>query len=370
MRTFAVWVVVGAAACGGGGAGPVAAKGPLGPAVTKKQAERDAGGLIREIYDTVGRGKKDSLFSLLDDSLVVFGPRGVDALATRTDTLVALGDVIDPKAKRIPALRSNGIEVVASEGGHSAWAFDRVDINGRPHVAFAILENANDLWQLNAAVVAEIPKKTRVKSAVATDAVIPPGSTAKEKIEPDAREAVERFEKGLADQSAWGAELALAVDIDGQVTRGKKEIKKAWKQRMKAKTRAALAGEVTAATTPDGMLAWVSAPITRGAEGEPAMPARAFAVFARRDGEWKLAVFAETVAFGAKGDGVAFKKELPPPPIDEEEERAKRLAAQEKKDREELAAKKAAEKKAKKKKAAGSDETKPVKKKSKKAKKR
>ena len=75
---------------------------------------------------------EDSLFSLLEDTLVVFGPRKKDGLATRTDALVALGDAIDPKAKKKVSLRSGGLEVVSSSGGRSAWAFDSVTAGGEP----------------------------------------------------------------------------------------------------------------------------------------------------------------------------------------------------------------------------------------------
>jgi len=315
MRVLALLLVV---ACGGGGGGATKPAAPKQSAVDEKQAEKDAKGLVTEIYETLGRGNKDSLFSLLDDSLVVFGPRQMDALANRADTLVALGGVIDPKSKKKVTLRSGSLEVVASKGGRSAWAFDVVNIDGEPHAITAILVNTDDLWQVDAAVVAHMTDKSSMKTELAKDAVVPPGAAAKTKIDPDARAAVERFQKGLLDQELWGADLGSRSDaivvgpVAGEVTHGKKDIKKLWKKRLEAKVRAAASGDIVAATTPDGQLAWVTAPITRVEEGADPLPLRAFAVFEKSDNEWKLIALQESLAIGEPGSGTSFKKIVPP----------------------------------------------------------
>jgi ketosteroid isomerase-like protein len=320
MRALAVVVAV--AACGGGGGGgatkPKAAK---QSAVDEKQAEKDAKGLVTEIYETIGRGNKDSLFSLLDDSLVVFGPRKLDAPGNRAETLVALGGIVDPKKKL--ALRSGSLEVVASAGGRSAWAFDVVNIAGEPHAVMAILINTDDLWQLDAAMVAQMPAAIAMKAEAAKDSIVPPGAAAKTKIDPDAKGAVERFQKGLLDQEAWGADLTSRSDAlvvgptFGEVARGKQDVKKLWKQRTEAKTRAAVSGEIVAATTPDGQIAWVSAPVTRVAEGGSPMPLRVFAVFEKSSEDWKLIALQESLAIDAPGAGAPFRKIMPPPPKEE-----------------------------------------------------
>ncbi len=236
----------------------------------------------------------------------------------RADALVALGTVIDPKTKKKVALSSTAINVVASQGGRSAWAFDVVDIDGSPHAVTAILVNTDDLWQLEAVQIAATPAKTSIKSELAKDAVVPPGAGAKTKIAPGAKGAVERFQKGLLDQESWGADLSARSDSivigpsAGEVTRGKKEIKKVWQKRVEAKTRAAISGDIVAATTPDGQIAWVSAPITRVADKEDPTPLRAFAVFEKSGSEWKLIALHEAVAFDQPGSGASFKKILPP----------------------------------------------------------
>jgi hypothetical protein len=291
---------------------------PKQAAVDEKQAEKDARGLVTEVYETLGRGNKDSLFSLLEDSLIVFGPRKVDALANRTDTLVALGAVIDPKAKKKLAVRSGALEVVASPGGRSAWAFDAVTIAGEPHVMLAILINTDDVWQIEAAVIAQTPSRGTVKSELARDAVVPPGAPAKAKLDSAAKGAVDRFEKGLLDQEAWGADLGSRSDAIfvgpelGEVTHGKKDLKKLWKKRVEAKLREAVSGDLVAGTTPDGQLAWVSAPVTRVEEGAEPLPLRAFAVFERAGEGWKLIALHESLAIDEPGAGAPFKKILPP----------------------------------------------------------
>jgi hypothetical protein len=88
MRLLAVAAVVATAACGGGGGGETKAK-RVGPKVDEKTAIKEAKSLAAEILDTLGRGNKDSLFSLLDNSLIVFGPRREDAAADRSEALTA-----------------------------------------------------------------------------------------------------------------------------------------------------------------------------------------------------------------------------------------------------------------------------------------
>lgn len=322
MRLVALAVLV--AACGGGGGGGGGKAKPVGPAVDEKKAEKEAKSLAAEILETLGRGSKDSLFSLLDDGLIVFGPRREDAAANRTDALVALGTVIDPKTKKKLALRSSALEVVASTGGRSAWAFDVIDIDGEPHAVTAILSNADDLWQVEAAVVAATPARAAIKLQLGKDGVVPPGATSKAKTNAAAAGAVEKFRKGLLDQDAWGADLATRTDAIvigpavGEVTRGKKEIKKLWKKRVELKTRAAVSGELVSAVTRDGQLAWVTAPITLVSEKQEPLPMRAFAVFEKGEGGWTLIALHESLAFDQAGAGASFKKTLPPAPKEPE----------------------------------------------------
>jgi len=261
------------------------------------------------------------LFTLLDNSLIVFGPRKADAFGVRADVLVALEQVVDPKAGKKLAMRSSALEVVASAGGRSAWAYDTVNINGEPHAVMAILTNSDDIWLVQAVSVAHTPSKGTVKEESKKDAVVPPGASGPKKN--SAEDAVDRFKKGLLDEEMVGTDLGSRSDAIfvgptvGDVVRGKKELKKLWKKRVEAKTRSATNGEVTSAITADGELAWVSAPITRVAEEMDPLPMRVFAVYEKADGAWKLIAMQEALAIDAPGTGTAFKKILPPAPVEE-----------------------------------------------------
>ncbi len=252
----------------------------------------------------------------------MFGPRKLDAMATRADVLVALGKVLDPKAKKHPPLRSGGLAVVASQGGHSAWAFDVVNVDGQLMAVTAVLSNTGDLWAVTAAAVAAVPTAKRVKAESARDAIVPPGAAGAAKVAPApaAGALVQQFRRGLVAQQIWGDDLMSQSDAIvagptvGQVARGKQAIKQLWKTRMKRNVREATSGEVAAAVTTDGQLAWLSAPITRVADGEDPLPLRIFAVYEKDAGAWRMIVLHEALALDEPGSGTPYKKVLPPAP--------------------------------------------------------
>ena len=314
----AVAILTLAVACGGGGGKAKVVAKPVGPAVDEKTAKKDAMSLVEEIYETLNHGKADSLFSLLNDPLIVFGPRKADATVTRSEALVALGKLIDPKAKTHTQVRSGSLAVIASSGGHSAWAYDVVDVDGQAISVTAVLTNDNDLWAVSAASLAHTPTMKEVRASLKTVSVVPPGAASPAKVDERAKGAVERFQKGLLEQQVWGDDLSSRTEAlvigpaTGDVTKGKAEIKKLWKKRMDAETRAAASGEISAAATPDGQLAWVTAPITRVEKDEEPLPLRAFAVFERDGASWKMIALQESVAVDQPGAGAAFVKVLPP----------------------------------------------------------
>jgi len=303
---------------GCGGASPPAAKAPKEDAVDERKAERGAKDLVGEIYESIGAGDTDGLMSLLADPLIVFGPRRTDAMGTRADALVALKAQIDPKAKKKPAVKSGSLAVVASPGGHSAWAIDVLDVAGQPMALTAVLTNSDDVWQVQSAALAETPPMKSIRAELKKDAIVPPGMAGAGKLDPAAQAAVDKFKKGLADQDLWGSDLASRSDAvligpaTGDVTRGKSDLKKLWKKRMKANTRATAAGDITAAVTPDGELAWVSAPVVQFADDDDPLPLRDFAVFEKTGGDWKLIALQESLAFDAPGAGTSYRKTAPP----------------------------------------------------------
>ena len=232
------------------------------PPIAKAEAEKGASDAVGSIYDSIGHGDSDGLMTLASEDLVVFGPRRADALANRSDALVALGKEVSAKKK--PALASSNLQVSASAGGHSAWVFDIVDVGGQPLAVTAVLTNSDDIWLVDAAALARTPTAKALAKELARDAIVPPGmSGVGAKVDGATKAVADKFQRGLGDQSTWGDELgarasSMFIGPDaGDIAHGKKEIKKLWKKRLRANTREVAVGELAGATTPDGKLAWI-----------------------------------------------------------------------------------------------------------------
>ncbi len=144
-----------------------------------------------------------------------------------------------------------------------------------------------------------------------------PAAAKTAKLDASARAVVDQWRHGLAAQDEWGAELTSTANGvfvgpgDGDVARGKKEIKKLWRKRLDANAREVAIGDITAATTPDGRMVWVSAPVER-VIGKEMMPVRVFAVYARHADAWKMCALQESVTIEAPGAGAKYKKMVPP----------------------------------------------------------
>jgi ketosteroid isomerase-like protein len=332
MRAIAA-LCLAAVACGGGGGASKPAEAPKAAPVDERKAEKDAKGLVTELVQTLGRANTDGLMALLTEPLYVFGPRRTDAMANRTDALVALRATFDAMGKDAkPSLQSGELSVVASPGGNSAWAVDVVDVEGKQMSAVMVLSNDDDFWVVVAAAIARTPSMKEVRAELKKDAIVPTGMPGIAKVTDSAEEAVDRFKKGLADPTPWAEDLAKRSDAivigpsEGDVTRGKKEIAKLWKKRAKVNMRHTTAGETTAATTRDGQLAWVTVPVVRFADDDDPLPLRLFAVFEKSDGKWQMIALQESLALDEPGVGANFKKvkapgvkEEEPPPKPKEE---------------------------------------------------
>lgn len=328
-----------AAACGGG---DKTVEQPKQPTVDERKAEKDAKGLVTEIYQTVGRANTDGLMALLADPLIVFGPRKDDAHQTRSDALVTLRDILDKSNAKKPSVHSGALNVVASPGGLSAWGVDTIEVEGQPMAMTVVMSNDDDFWVVVAAALAKTPSMSSVRSKLKEEAVVPTGMQGIAKVTDSADAAVERFKRGFAEQAVWGEDLAKRGDAvvigpaEGEVTRGKKAIASLWKKRDKAKMRYTLAGDTTAATTPDGQLAWVSAPVVRFADDKEdegvGLPLRLFSVFEKTKDGWSMISLQESVAIDQPGQGASFKKisapavkaEEPPPPPKEDKPKKKK----------------------------------------------
>ncbi len=327
------------AACGGGGGSAQPEPPKLSP-VDERKAEKDAKSLVTEITQTIGRANTDGLMALLAEPLVVFGPRHTDALASRTDALVLLRKTLDAMGKDAkPSMKTGRLSVVASAGGLSAWAMDVVEVERKPMSALVVLSNDDDFWVVVAAALAHTPSMREVRTELKKDAIVPPGMPGIAKVTDSAEDAVSRFKGGLADPSTWGDDLEMRSDAvvigpsEGDVTRGKKDIAKLWKKRAKVNVRHALAGEITASTTRDGQLAWVTAPVVQFSDEDDPLPLRLFAVFERNDGAWRMIALQESLHVDEPGIGANFKKvsppavkaeEPPPPPKDDDKPKKKK----------------------------------------------
>jgi len=305
------------AACGGGGGETKEVKQPT---VDERKAEKDAKGLVREIYQTLNRSTNtDSLMALLAEPLVVFGPRRTDAHASREDALVAMREIMDARGKdKKTSVSSGGLAVVASPGGLSAWAVDVVEVEGAPMAITAVLTNDDDIWVVAAAALARTPPMRTVRSGLAKDAIVPTALAAPAKVTDKAEGAANRFKRGLADPASWGDDLAKRSEsvvigpAAGDVSRGKKAIASLFKKRRKANTRYASAGDVAGATTPDGQLAWVTIAAVQFADDDDPLPVRLFGVYERSGSEWSLIALQESLAVDEPGVGANFKKITPP----------------------------------------------------------
>ncbi|MCX5741070.1 MAG: hypothetical protein NT062_01070 [Proteobacteria bacterium] len=317
LRVRVVVATVLLAACGGS---PPHTDTPALQSLDQKSAEGDAKGIVGEVYKTLNRANTDGLMTLVAEPLVVFGPRQVDAMATRTEAIVALRGYLET-AKKL-AVRSASLVVVASPGGRSAFAIDAIVAQNQRMAMTAILSNADDLWLVTALDLAATPAAGVVRAAQKLDAVVPTAMAGTPKTADGAGGAVERFAAGLANPTLVADDLArdgattFAIGPSGDITRGK-AIAKAWAKRHKAHVRAASAGEMSSGITADHQLAWVSAPVVQFADREEPLPLRVFAVYAHTDAGWRLAAYHETLAIGDAGIGAAYRKiGAPPLPVE------------------------------------------------------
>ncbi len=309
-----LWLIaLAGASCGGGAKAP---EKPKQEAVDEGTAEKDAKGLLQEIYGSISHADTDGLMTLFAEPMVVYGPRKADAHATRADALVALKAIVDKQKK--PSLRSGQLTIVASPGGRSAWAFDVVEVSGSPMTLTAVLSNADDVWQVSAATVARTPTLKSVHDSLKKDAVVPTGMAAAAKIDPAAKGAADKLSKGLNAQALWGDELGKRSDAvvigpgNGDVTHGKAEIKKLFEKRTETHVRETAAGQVTAQATADGQLAWATLPVVRFEDETDPLPLRVFAVFEKTSGEWKMIALQESIAVDEPGVGTPYKTVIAP----------------------------------------------------------
>jgi ketosteroid isomerase-like protein len=319
---FATLLLVVATACGG--SAKTEPEAPKQAAVDEGTAEKDAKGLLQEIYQSIQQADTDGLMTLFAVPLVVYGPRKTDAHANRADVLVALKAVVDPKKKK-PTVKSGQLTIVASPGGHSAWAFDVVEVAGQQMTLTAVLSNADDVWQVSVAALAATPSLKTVHQELKKDAVVPPGMVGGvASVDPKAQGAIDKLMRGLTAPPVWGDDLGARTDAvvigpgAGDLTTGKSAIKKLFDKRAGAHVRSTAVGQPSAHVTADGQLAWATVMVVRFEDDVDPLPLRVFAVFEKTGADWKMIALQESTAIDEPNAGSQFKTvvapALPKPP--------------------------------------------------------
>jgi len=231
--TLAVVVMLGA--CGGAPAPPPVA--PKLPAVDERKAEKDAKGLLTEIYQSIGHGDTDGLMSLLAEPLVVFGPRKNDALGTRADALVALKEKVESEIEtkaRAAIERAHGRRIARRSLRVGGRRDDDQRRATRDHVRAVEHRRSVERQRRDARTYAADetgPRRAQARRGRAD------GMAGVAKLDPGARGAADKLSKGLNEQKIWFDDLATRSDSVvigpalGDITRGKKDIKKMWEHR-------------------------------------------------------------------------------------------------------------------------------------------
>jgi len=299
MRALGAIVTVGlcgALACGAAACGGAPAKKIAEPEDAPPDASTDVRGVVQEAYGSLGHGNREGILPLLGEHVYAIGPAAGDPVQARSDVVVAL-------AKAFPADRkhrivSHALRAVVSPGGASAYVSDQVDVDGVPYVATAVMEQQGGVW---------------VAAAIHVGRVLPIGKQAKDPlpalaaaVDPGARGAAELFARGAArpasflDQLADGPDVLAAGPAPRELVRGGAAIHKAWKKALARHPALAITGGVRAGATPDGQLAWIYADVVRSSDDLAAAPRRAFYIYAKDAGEWRLTSVHESAVPAAR----------------------------------------------------------------------
>jgi hypothetical protein len=174
-----------------------------------------------------------------------------------------------------------------SPGGASAYVSDQVDVDGVSYVASAVMVQQGVGWVAVAIHVGRVlPIGRQAKDA------LPPVAAA---VDPGARAAADLFAHGAAKPALFVEQLADGPDVLAigpglkELVRGGAAIHKAWKKALSHHPKLEVTGGVHAGATPDGQLAWIHADVVRSSDDLDAAPRRAFYVYAKESGEWRLA---------------------------------------------------------------------------------
>ena len=285
MRNVAGSIVlaVAVAACAG--------TAPAPEAVTAgEDAQQEAASYAREtakeVYKALRRGKLDTSQSLLGDEVFAVGPRAKDVYSERTAAVLAATAELDAGERH--KLSSRGLVTGGSVTGKSAWMVDRIDIDRRRYSVVAVLAEIDEIWYIVALHVGATGDGESTGAAMA-----PLGGG----VSSAAADVVELVRAGAASPDALLEQLSghpkVTVVGPGRSDhlRGARKITRKWKRKRGGAEPFALSGDVRAAVTPDGGLAWVVAN-TRAGDGAGL---RTMFVYERVDDGWHLVALQRAV---------------------------------------------------------------------------
>lgn len=275
-------------ACGGTAAptrGPVV---PEGDQKTRRDAVKQARGVIEEIYESMRRGDVDGLSAIVAPDVIVIGPGPGVGYRERADALVALGEALRSGKHQVD---SQELKVVSSPAGGAAWATDRLDVDGQRMHVVVLLTGADDLWSVTLVHLAP-PISAKQADRAAGAAIDPPRGGV---ITPSAAEAARQFTaltsapELVLEQLGEGEDAVLVPGTNRSITVGRKAIRKLWKKVMKEAPTWTPRGTPAAGLGADGSLAWVWGHVDVSIDG-PALTHRVFALYQQSGGVWDLVV--------------------------------------------------------------------------------
>lgn len=282
-----VAVACGVASCGGTGGDTRTQVVPEGSKKTRKEAVRQARGVIEEIYESIRRGDVDGLSAIVAPELVVVGPDSGSGTHERADALVALGEALGSGKH---AVESKELLIGASPAGASAWAVDRVVVDGKTMHFVALLTGADDLWSVTMVHLAR-PISSREADQAAGGLAGPRGVAIAKGSEAVAKlfQPLTAAPELILEQLGEDDDSVLVPGTSRSLTVGRKAIRKLWKKVMKAAPAWTLLGGVASGLSSDGSLGWAWAHVDVAIDGPP-LTHRVFAIYKQSGGTWDLVV--------------------------------------------------------------------------------
>ena len=271
-------------------------------------AARTVRGMVVEAYQSLRHGKREGVLPLLADRVYAVGPGPQAVVVGRSEVVVALGALFPAGDKR--RIRSRGLRVGIAPGGRAAWVTDQLDVDRVHYDATAVLAQVGGVWVAVAIDVGRPVAKAPGGVSPAVGRGVDGGATAAVKLFISGLEHPER----LPDQLADSDDAVVMGPGPRDLHRGARAIRRAWTPaRPKHRHRhrheheappppppGGRFGDVRAGVTPDGALAWVSAQVARPVKTGALVPGRAFHIYQRVGGRWRLVAAHEVFAAAAR----------------------------------------------------------------------